>query len=150
MTNSSTDTYGTGITLGNIGRLCMDMGDFKPAIGYLKKDLNIIRKYHPEMRILTIQLLSHIGTCYLDTGNLAKAKSHFTQSNKLAVNNNNHIGMIFAGLGLGKVALLYKNINKAKQFIEFVQKLTDEIKSKLFDKNIVTEGIFLNPSWIFQ
>ena len=99
------DEEGTALTLGNLGRLCLELGDFASAATYFTQDLAIVTRRTPERTHLRTQLLSHLGTCALEGGRLAEAQDAFTQSATLAVADGNAYGLAFAVLGLGKVAL---------------------------------------------
>ena len=99
------DEEGTALTLGNLGRLCLELGDFASAATYFARDLAIVTGRTPERTHIRTQLLSHLGTCALEGGRLAEAQDAFTQSATLAVADGNAYGLAFAVLGLGKIAL---------------------------------------------
>lgn len=100
-----TDTEGTALTLGNLGRLCLDLGDFASAATYLAQELELVTRLTPERTRIRTQVLSHLGTCALHAGHLAQAEDFFTQSATLAVADGNAYGLAFAALGLGTSAL---------------------------------------------
>jgi class 3 adenylate cyclase len=99
------DEDGTALTLGNLGRLCLDLGDFANAATYFERDLDIVTRRTPELTRIRTQLLSHLGTCALECGRLSEARDYFRQSKQLAKADGNAYGLAFAALGLGKLAL---------------------------------------------
>ena len=99
------DQVGMAITLGNLGRLCMDMGDFEAAVQYLGRDLEIVQSSGTQMVGIQIQLLSHLGTCNLESGHLDQARTLFQRNAELAESQQDAVGLAYAALGLGKIAL---------------------------------------------
>ena len=64
---ASKDRYGTALTLGNLGRLCMELGNFAAAATCLRRGLRLISASpQPETARQRLQLLSHLGTCALE------------------------------------------------------------------------------------
>jgi class 3 adenylate cyclase/predicted negative regulator of RcsB-dependent stress response len=112
------DAEGTALTLGNLGRLCLDLGDFASAATYFAQDLAMVTQRTPEQTHIRTQLLSHLGTCALEDGRLTDAQEVFTQSATLAVADGNAYGLAFAVLGLGKIALRRGDIADAQRQAE--------------------------------
>ena len=77
---AATDLAGEALTLGNLGRLCMELGDFAAAAGYLARDLALVEHLSPERTRIRAQLLSHLGTCAVEQGEAAQAQDYFTRS----------------------------------------------------------------------
>ncbi len=96
------DEYGTALTLGNLGRLCMELGDFRSALGHLRRDLEIVERTAPGMTRLRAQLLSHLGSCHLSLGQIEEAETKFLESLRIAASDGNRMGMAFAQLGLAR------------------------------------------------
>lgn len=131
------DEPGTALTLGNLGRLCMDMGDFSAACDYLRRDLEIIRRISPEALHLQTQLLSHLGTCHLGVGNLDEAREYFCESSALAAKSKDHLGLFFGALGMGRIALQNQDLSlvriQAETALGFLEKadISDELRDGL-------------------
>ena len=87
------DQVGMAITLGNLGRLCMDIGDFEAAVQYLGRDLEIVESSGPQMVGIQIQLLSHLGTCNLELGHLDRARPLFQRNAELAETQQDAVGL---------------------------------------------------------
>lgn len=98
------DAEGTALTLGNLGRLCLDLGDFAGAAAAFRQDLALVTRQSPAQTVLCTQLWSHLGTCALEAGHLAEAQEAFTQSATLAAADGNATGLTFAAVGLGRLA----------------------------------------------
>ena len=112
------DEEGIALTLGNLGRLCLELGDFASAAAYFGQDLAIVTRRTPERTHIRTQLLSHLGTCALEEGRLADAQDAFTQSVTLAVADGNASGLAFATLGLGKIAMRHGDLTAAQRQAE--------------------------------
>ena len=112
------DQVGMAITLGNLGRLCMDIGDFEAAVQYLGRDLEIVESSGPQMVGIQIQLLSHLGTCNLELGHLDRARTLFQRNAELAETQQDAVGLAYAALGLGKIALELGNRAEANIQLE--------------------------------
>jgi class 3 adenylate cyclase len=99
------DAAGTALTLGNLGRLCMDLGDFEAAEGCFERDLEIVSRLGPERTAVRAQILSHLGTCALERGRPKEARARFAASAELAGEDGDEVGLAFAILGQASVAL---------------------------------------------
>jgi class 3 adenylate cyclase/predicted negative regulator of RcsB-dependent stress response len=99
------DRVGEAITLGNLGRLCMDLGDFASAADYLARDLALVEARNPERTRVRAQLRSHLGDCELRLGAIDAAEASFRASGELGRAAENATSEAFAALGLGQVAL---------------------------------------------
>ena len=60
--SNGVDSYGMALTLGNLGRVHMDLGNWKQAIKFFEADLEMMVSKFPEMTRIRSQLLSHLGT----------------------------------------------------------------------------------------
>jgi class 3 adenylate cyclase len=100
-----TDEAGVALTHGNLGRLCMELGDFRAAQTHLQQDLDILTRLSPELTHVLTQLLSHLGTCALECGDLQAAQTAFDHSATLAEDDQNAFALAYTALGLGKIAL---------------------------------------------
>ena len=120
------DDVGMAITLGNLGRLCMDMGDFNAAAQYLERDLHIVESSPDPIIAIQIQLLSHLGTCHFELGNFSESRALFTRTNELAENQKDWVGLSYAALGLGRIALKTEDSAEAKNQLNTAQKCVQE------------------------
>jgi len=97
------DKFGAAITVGNLGRLHLDLGDFTTAADYLARDLAIVDEIAPELLSLRAQLLSHIGECHVQMGAVDEAERLFAKSAAVAEQSGDVAAICFAQLGLGRV-----------------------------------------------
>lgn len=95
-------------TLGNLARVCMDVGDYQPAADYLRQDLAISRALPSTPPHVAGQLLSELGACHLLLGELEPAAACYRESLELAERHQNTTGRVFALIGLGRLALAEK------------------------------------------
>ncbi len=107
---ASEDLPGAALTLGNLGRLCMELGEFEAAEGYLLRDLEIVERTTPEWTRVRTQLLSHLGSCALECGRLAEARERFRASRRLATGDDDRGALALAALGLGRVDLAEQRV----------------------------------------
>jgi len=114
----SGNLFGRAITLGNLGRLCVDLGDFAGAAQYLREDLSLVEKHSPEATALRAQLLSHLGDCSLHLGEVDRAAEQFAASLALA---GEPVSTCFAKLGLGRVALRRGDSQRALAAVDEVR-----------------------------
>jgi class 3 adenylate cyclase/Tfp pilus assembly protein PilF len=112
------DTVGEAWTLGNLGRLCLDLGDYAAAEGYLIRDLEMVQQLSPEQRRLCAQLLSHLGVCAAGQGDVQRAQDYFLRSTSLVQTDHDAYGLAFADLGMGQVALQRGHLVYAEQLAE--------------------------------
>lgn len=99
------DEVGLAITLGNLGRLCMELGDWTVAARYLAEDLEIVERLMPQRTRLRGQLHGHLGICALEGGLAAEANSHFDASATLARADQDVAGLAFVAVGCGRLHL---------------------------------------------
>ena len=99
------DPMGEAITHGNLGRLCMDLGDFAAAADHLARDLEIVSREAPAAVAVRAQLLSHLGDCRLQLDQIDAAQASFDESHALATKAGDEPSGCFASIGLGRVAL---------------------------------------------
>ncbi len=145
------DQEGKAITLGNLGRLSMQIGDFDNAIRYFGEDYDIVNKYDGDNASIRGQLLSTICICYLELGDLSKARDFNEESYQINQKSNNKIGLIFNKLNLAQIAIKEKNIDLAESLIN---ELSTEIQQTCiysFVKEYIKAKIFhLKASVLFQ
>jgi class 3 adenylate cyclase len=109
------DETGLAITLGNLGRLCMDLGDWEAATHYLTEDLGLVERRMPERTRLRAQLHGHLGTCALERGELAAAEGHFDASLALAPTEGDAVGRAFTEIGRGRLHLRQGDLEAARR-----------------------------------
>ena len=102
---SGRDRAGAAITLGNLGRLCIDLGDFAAAAEYLARDIAIVEELTPERTRTRAQLLSHLAHCKLHLGDADEADRLLCTSAQLMTEAGDGAGAVFAAIGKGKVML---------------------------------------------
>lgn len=102
---ASGDEAGAGITLGNLARLSMEIGDFRSAADYLRRDLAIVERLTPQLTGLRSQLSSHLGVCLLEAGDPQAARRAFESAASLASKDPGAPGEAFARIGLARAAM---------------------------------------------
>lgn len=118
------DLHGKAITLGNLGRLSMQLGDFESAIKYLSEDIALMKNNDFYNKTIHAQLLSTVSACYVELQNTTDAESFNNESHTINLETNNLTGLAFNYLNSASVALL-KNENK--DALSFAQKLEELI-----------------------
>ncbi len=99
------DAAGSAHTHGNLGRLCMDLGDFEAAREHFARDLAIVEMVEGQTSSARIQTLSHLAECELRLGSIELANELFGRSRELALEARDDIGAIHAEVGLARIAL---------------------------------------------
>ena len=117
------DLYGRALTLGNLGRLHMDQGEYAQAIKYLEEDLSLMKRHFPSNTSIRIQLLSHLGRCYLELDEITQATRFFQESLELAERTEHPLGMFFACLGLGESDVANGDYENAESWYKRVSKV---------------------------
>jgi class 3 adenylate cyclase len=123
------DEPGLALSLGNLGRLCLDVGDFTAALEYLTRDLEIVERISPDMTRLQSQLLTNLATSARHLDRLAEAQDLLDKSEELAQADENIVGLFFVTLGRANIALSQGDISSARQ-------LSDRVLDKLADPSI--------------
>lgn len=99
------DEGGLALTLGNLGRLCVDAGDWAAGIGYLLEDLSIVERISPEKTALRAMLTGYIGTALMHDARYDEAREKFEASAELATRAEDPMGRALAEIGLGWLAV---------------------------------------------
>jgi class 3 adenylate cyclase/predicted negative regulator of RcsB-dependent stress response len=99
------DRVGLAITLGNLGRLCMHVGQFALAAHHFARDLAIVEELSPNATRVRAQLRSHLAECKLRSGAIDEAEALYEDSAASARANYDLVAETFATVGLGRVAL---------------------------------------------
>jgi class 3 adenylate cyclase len=107
------DVPGEAITLGNLGRLCLEYGEFAEAKAYFERDVEIVRLRTPERTRTIAQLLSHIANCQLQLEEAEAARATLNESRRIAIEAEDVVSELYALIGLGRVDLLAKGDSKA-------------------------------------
>ncbi len=107
------DVEGQAITLGNLGRLCLELGDFAAARDHLVKDLAHVERSNPANARLQALLGTQIATALLETGELDEAERRLAASRTLAEEADDPVGVAFASLTQARLALLRGEIEIA-------------------------------------
>lgn len=121
-----TDAEGTVCSLEQLGRLCMDLGDFASAAEYLARTLNIVTQRTPRHTKWRAQLLAQLGTCALGRGGLTAARNYFQQSKRLAQADGDVYGLAVAALGLGQRAVRCGKMATTLRQVQAVERLLDD------------------------
>jgi class 3 adenylate cyclase/tetratricopeptide (TPR) repeat protein len=93
------DELGLAITLGNLGRLCFELGDFDAAERLLRDDLELVERLSPDRTQLRAQLCSHLARCALERGQVPEARALLDRSEALAGDDAIAAGFVLVGRG---------------------------------------------------
>ncbi len=99
------DRTGLAITLGNLGRLCLDVGNVANAEAYFLEDLALLDD-GPDgaaRERLRAQLLVHLGDCAAESGRADLARERYARASAAADVAGDPFGRAFARIGLGRV-----------------------------------------------
>jgi class 3 adenylate cyclase/Tfp pilus assembly protein PilF len=107
------DEDGMARTMGNLGRVCMQLGDFAAAAEYLQRDLAILGRLTPHDHSQRLRLLSQLGTCALEQKDYEAAQRLFEHSVALARTVQDASSLAFATRGLGQVAFQTHRLKEA-------------------------------------
>jgi len=99
------DAAGRALTLGNLGRLCMALGDFRAAARHLTEDLAVVEAQQPPVPRLVSQLMTQLGTCRTELGELDEARRCLRGGRAAADASGDAVGVAFAEVGLGRASL---------------------------------------------
>lgn len=100
------DEAGLAITLGNLGRLQLDLGDYERAREHLERDLAIVERATPDRTRLRSQLLTHLAACEAAVGRADESEVLATRAASLAIDGGDLVGEHFAELAKGRAMLL--------------------------------------------
>ena len=114
------DEPGLALSLGNLGRLFIDLGDFRSAQTHLRRDLEIVERISPDMTHLRSQLLTHLATSAFQLERFDEAKQFLDESENLARTDENVVGLSFIALARAQIALREADVSTAEQFSEYV------------------------------
>ncbi|RLD60218.1 MAG: hypothetical protein DRJ05_05055, partial [Bacteroidetes bacterium] len=138
----SGDTIGKALTLGNLGRLNLEMGNYKEAKEYLLEDLEIVTNELKNNEYIQAQLLNTISICSLELKQFQEAEASLKKSYDLNSLDNNKTGLCFNHiaysnlfLAQGDIAKSQNHIKKAKTLMEgqdFPQFLKNDIQGDLY------------------
>jgi class 3 adenylate cyclase len=99
------DVAGRALTLGNLGRLCMALGDFRAAARHLTDDLAVVEASVPPVPRVVSQLLNQLGTCRTELGELDEARRCLIAARTAAHAVGDAMGVGFAEVALGRLAM---------------------------------------------
>ena len=99
------DVAGRALTLGNLGRLCMALGDFRAAARHLTDDLAVVEASAPPVPRVVSQLLNQLGTCRTELGELDEARRCLIAARTAAHAVGDGMGVGFAEVALGRLAM---------------------------------------------
>lgn len=133
---------GRALTLGNLGRLCLEIGDISSALDYLHSDLEIVDRFLPERTQLLSQLYSHLATCHMELGDLSQSQKYLDKSLKIATENNDVVNCVFGLLGLVRLAL-------KKDEVESARKMCSGIRSEI-ENEVLSEAYRSEMLWMIN
>ena len=109
------DREGIALTQGNVGRLCMALGDFDAAARHLRDDLSYVVDAAPNARRLRSTLCTQIASCAISRDDLAGAGSLLERALKLAHEAGDEIAAAFAHVHRARAALRGGNVATAQE-----------------------------------
>ncbi|MCB1877925.1 MAG: tetratricopeptide repeat protein [Chromatiales bacterium] len=133
------DEAGEALTLGNLARLAMELGEFPQATDYLRRDLAIVERLSPELTRLRMQLHTHLGSCLLEAGDTKGAEQEFHIALSLARQDNpNGPEASFAHIGLAR-AQLTRSAPDYSQAIELLDQAERNTQSQTIFPGLLQE-----------
>jgi len=115
----SGDDFGTAITLGNLGRLNFELGNFQKAADYLARDLEIAKK-SIKNETVEAQLLNTMARCLMETGDFTEAEKLLLESLELNTKSNNLTGLCYNYLTFTSLNLQSNHLSFASEYLENV------------------------------
>ena len=131
------DIYGKALTLGNLGRLNMELGDYAKARQYLFKDLEIVTNQSVEPTELHAQLLSTIALCSIELEDLDEAEDLLKKSYEINNSFRNNIGLCFNYLGYAKLFIKKNELTVSLNNLKKVQLISSKSDFPNFLKNTI-------------
>jgi class 3 adenylate cyclase/tetratricopeptide (TPR) repeat protein len=122
------DEAGLALSLGNLGRLFIDLGDFRAAKACLLRDLEIVKRISPEMTQLRSALLTQLATSAFQLESFDEAKQLLAESEKLAGPDENAVGLCFIAITRGQIAVRQDEISTAERLADFVLSMLADSK----------------------
>ncbi len=119
------DIAGLALSYGNLGRLNMEIGDFKESIKYLNLDIELMREHFPDNLFVMAQLLSTLAWAYLEIGQLIKAQEKYKKSKQINTQLKNSTGLFYNEIGLAEVALMNRHLKLSRNHVILAQKYLD-------------------------
>jgi class 3 adenylate cyclase len=99
------DAPGVALTLGNLGRLCLALGDYRAATTHLEEDLAFVRADPRRDTRLETQLLVQLGAAATELGQLADARRHLDAADSFAAAGHDPVGLAFVRIYRGRLSL---------------------------------------------
>lgn len=118
------DDIGAAITLGNLGRLCLQLGDYVSARDYLTDDIRLVTKLSPEREPLLAQLHTHRAEAALELADGQSAREDLSAALRLAGMDVRAIA--FAAVGVGRVELADGNLEASHAWLAQARDLVSE------------------------
>jgi CHAT domain-containing protein/Flp pilus assembly protein TadD len=126
--------YRMGVTLGNIGRIYYDQGDYHKSIQYYQKALEISRELkEPSQEAVSY---NNLGKTYSDLGQYEKARESLLKGLKIVSAQRNLELEVVIHSNLGKIASVQGDYSAALN--EYQQALTLGQKAKMQSREAVT------------
>jgi class 3 adenylate cyclase len=131
------DICGKALTLGNLGRLNMELGDYAKARQYLLKDLDIVTKQTNEPAEIHAQLLNTLALCSIELDNLEEAGNFLKESYNINNSFNNSVGLCFNYLAYANLSLNKNELNVALKNLKNAQLISSKIDFPGFLKKTI-------------
>jgi tetratricopeptide (TPR) repeat protein len=111
------DSQGEAVSMGNIGRVHHEFGDYRTAIDYHQKSLNITTKIRD--RKGEAASLNNIGSTYASLGDYNQAISYYTKSLAISQKIKDSEGEV---ISLGNLGSIYASLGDYNQAISYQKK----------------------------
>jgi class 3 adenylate cyclase/Tfp pilus assembly protein PilF len=113
----SDDDFGKAITLGNLGRLNFELGNFSKAIEYLTRDLKIAKKTGQNKNV-EAQLLNTVARCHIEIDENPKARNYLKKSYEINKMLDNYTGLCYNYLSFATLSLHLNRLTEAEIYLE--------------------------------
>ena len=121
------DGHGIALTQGNLGRLCMAVGDFEAATKHLKDDLAHVERHSPDASSIRCTLLTQIGAARYECGAFGEGRERLKRSLALAAKNQDTVSQAFALVHLARLELRAGRTAEADQHLRALSALDKQV-----------------------
>jgi len=131
------DIYGKALTLGNLGRLNMELGDYAKARQFLLEDFDIITKQADETAEIHAQLLSTLALCSIELDDLEEAENFLAKSYDINNTLNNNVGLCFNYIAYAKLFIKKNELTVSLNNLKKVQLISSKSDFQNFLKKAI-------------
>ena len=138
----SDDITGKALTLGNLGRLNLEMGNYEKAKDYLLEDLEIVTDKISTDKNIHAQLLNTISICSTELKQFEEAQQYLNKSYEINSSSNNKTGLCFNHLAWAGLYVANGDIEKSQEHIERAKLILEQQNFPEFLRNDIKGDLF--------